>query len=123
MNKHSDCPISSTAYDNQGREYSSTQFSVDPSTAAVSTIGLTNLTFYDARGETGESLDASGQATKMAYDGAGRNVITYITDGGAVNNSGVPLTTFAAAGSIAGDVVLMQSQSIYDADSDVIVEA
>jgi RHS repeat-associated protein len=45
------------------------------------------------------------------------------TDGGAVNNSGVPLTTWAAANSVANDIVLEQTATGYDADGNAIQTA
>ncbi len=54
-----------------------------------------------------------GLWTKSQYDGAGRDVMDYTTDGAGG-------TTWAAAGSVANDTVLEQEQTVYDGDSNVI---
>jgi RHS repeat-associated protein len=114
---------STTAYDDQGRVYHSATYSVDPTTGYISADALTSNTFYDHRGETIEQTSPAGLVSKMTYDGIGREVMTYSTDGGAVNNGGVLLTTWAAAGSVANDIVLEQTASGYDPDGNAIETA
>ena len=58
--------------------------------------------------------------TKMTYDGAGRAVTTYTTDGGAVGNDGSILTDWADAGTVNNDIVLTQTSTDYDADGNAI---
>jgi RHS repeat-associated protein len=106
-------------YDNLGRVYQTQQYSVDPVTGAVSSTALTTSTFYNNRGEVIEQVASTGQTTKYSYDGAGREVISYVTDGGAVNNA-ASAGTWLVAASVAGDIVLTQTQEIYDDDGNVI---
>ena len=47
----------------------------------------------------------------------------YVTDGGAVNNSGSPILTYSAAGSVANDVVLEQILYGYDGNGNLIQTA
>ena len=108
-----------SAYDEQGRAYQTKQYAVTPGTGAVSSTALTADSFYDHRGNVVESVSPTGEATKTAYDGAGRATFTYVTDGGVLDNAS-NAGTWAAAGSVAGDVVLSQTQSVYDGDGNVV---
>ncbi len=102
-----------TGYDDQGRVYQTDTYDVNPMTGTVSSTGLTTNFYYDHRGDQIAESDPGGLWSKDAYDGAGRQVTEYTTDGG----SG---TTYAGASSVANDVVLEQTQTIYDADNNVI---
>lgn len=102
-----------TEYDDQGRVYQTNTYSVDPTTGAVSSTALTTNDYYDHRGDQIAESDPGGLWTKDIYDGAGRLVTEYNTDGG----SG---TTWANASSVANDIVLEQTETIYDGDSNVI---
>jgi YD repeat-containing protein len=102
-----------TAYDDQGRVYRTQVFDVNPTTGAVSTTALTTNAYYDHRGDLIAASAPGGLWRKSQYDGAGREVTSYITDGAGG-------TTWTAAGSVANDTVLEQSQTVYDADSNVI---
>ena len=62
-----------TSYDDQGREYQSRQYSVDPATGAVSADALTSEIFYDHRGDEIATSDPSGLWTKTVFDGAERS--------------------------------------------------
>jgi RHS repeat-associated protein len=101
------------AYDDQGRVYQQQVFSVDPTTGAVSSTALTTNTFYDHRGDVMAQSDPGGVWTKDIYDGAGRLVVEYTTDGGGG-------TSWSAAGSVANDVVLQQTETVYDINDNVI---
>lgn len=45
-----------------------------------------------------------------------RLIETYTTDGGAVDNGGTTVLTYAAASSVAGDIVINQTAYGYDGD-------
>lgn len=104
---------STTEYDDQGRVYQTDDYSVDPTTGAVSSTALTTNYYYDHRGDQIAESDPGGLWTKDVYDGAGRLVTEYSTDGG----SG---TSWAGASSVANDIVLEQTETIYDGDSNAI---
>jgi YD repeat-containing protein len=101
------------SYDEQGRLYQSQLYSVNPSTGAVSSTALTTNDYYDHRGNLIAESAPGGLWDKTSYDGAGRPVFSYRTDGAGG-------TTWAAAGSVSSDTVLEQSQVVYDANSNVI---
>jgi YD repeat-containing protein len=108
------------AYDDQGRVYQSSVYSVDPSTGTVGSSITTNA-FYDHNGNV-LAVFTPGQPTmKYLYDGANRVTATYTTDGGAVNNSGSPLLDWSDAGSVANDVVVSETDTTYDGDDNTIL--
>src|SRR5207245_2218879 len=82
------------AYDEQGRAYQTTVYDVNQSTGAVSSTGLTTNTYYDHRGDVIETSNPGGDVDKSQYDGAGRVIEQYVTDGGG-------LTSWSAAGTVA----------------------
>lgn len=104
---------STTEYDDQGRIYRTNTYDVNPQTGAVSNSGLTTNYYYDHRGDQIAESDPGGLWNKDVYDGAGRLVTEYATDGAGG-------TSWADADSVANDTVLEQVQTIYDADSNVI---
>jgi RHS repeat-associated protein len=114
---------STKSYDNLGRVFSSAVISVDPATHAEGTTDTT-YNYYDADGNLIATISPTGSATKYVFNGAGWNTFTYATDGGQLNNASNSSigssTAYAAAGSVAGDIVLSQSQPIYDNDGNVI---
>ena len=69
----------------------------------VGTVGDAVIinTFHDLRGNVIASFTPGQPTQKSVFDGAGRDVMDYTTDGGAVNNSGAPLLDYADAGSVA----------------------
>src|SRR5579884_3169033 len=101
------------SYDDQGRLYQTQVYDVNPSTGAVSSSALTTNYYYDHRGDLMAEADPGGLWTKSSYDGAGRDVMDYTTDGAGG-------TTWSAASSVASDTVLEQVQTVYDADSNPI---
>jgi RHS repeat-associated protein len=112
-----------TSYDDQQRVYKTQTYSVDPSTGAVSTNALTTQLYYNHRGQLIETRNpglgepgasATGVVDKSQYDGAGRETISFVTDG-----SGG--TSWSAAGSVTGDNVLSQIETTYDGDGNPIL--
>jgi RHS repeat-associated protein len=101
------------AYDEQGRVYQTKLYSVDPNTGNVSTYTLTTNYWFDHRGNTIKTSEPGGLVTKDQYDGVGRVVKEFTTDGGGD-------TTWADAGNVTGDNVLEQVEFAYDANSNVI---
>jgi YD repeat-containing protein len=101
------------SYDDQGRLYQQQIFDVNPSTGAVSPNTLTTNYYFDLRGYQIAESDAGGLWTKDVYDGAGRLVTEYTTDGGSGTN-------WVGASTVASDIVLEQTETIYDADSNTI---
>jgi YD repeat-containing protein len=108
------------SYDDQGRVYASTTYSVDPTSGTVGS-GITSNTFYDHNGNTIATFTPGQPTMKSIYDGAGRVITSYTTDGGAVNNSGSPLMSWSDANSVANDVVVSETDTTYDADGDAIL--
>ena len=76
---------------------------------------LTTNYYYDHRGDLVAESDPGGLWTKDVYDGAGRLVYEYTTDGAGG-------TTWTDANSVADDHVLEQTQYVYDADGNDIEE-
>jgi RHS repeat-associated protein len=103
-----------TAFDEQGRAYQTTVYSVNPSTGAVSSTGLVTNTWFDHRGEVVKVSQPGGLVQKSAYDGAGRQMVQYTTDGGGD-------TSWSDALNVTGDNVLQQSETQYDADGNAIL--
>ena len=102
------------SYDDQGRVYQTQVYDVNPTTGAVSTYGADDERLLrsprrpDRRVRPGRVVDA-----RASYDGAGRDVMDYTTDGAGG-------TTWAAAVSVANDTVLEQTQTVYDGDGNAI---
>ncbi len=101
------------SYDDQGRVYQDQVYNVDQSDGTVSDTALTTNYYYDHRGNLVAEQDPSGLWTKDVYDGADRLTTEYSTDGAGG-------TTWAEATSVAGDDVLEQTQTVYDANSNAI---
>jgi RHS repeat-associated protein len=102
-----------TSYDDQGRVYRTQVYDANPSTGAVSSSALTTNYYFDHRGDLIATSTPGGLWSKSAYDGVGRDVMDYTTDGAGGTN-------WAAAGSVVSDTVLEQEQAVYDADGNVI---
>src|SRR5262249_26163917 len=103
-----------TSFDDRGREYRSQVFSVDPTSGAVSSGSLATDTWRDHRGNVIKKSEPGGLVGKTQVDGAGRKVKTFTTDGGGD-------ATWADAGNVAGDAVLGQTETQYDADGTPIL--
>jgi RHS repeat-associated protein len=105
---------STTAFDDQQRPYANVVYSVNQSGGTISSTGLTTGTWYDHRGDVIETSQPGGLVTKNQYDGAGRVVKTFTTDGSGGS-------TWAAATSVTGDNVLSQTETQYDANGNAIL--
>ena len=101
-----------TSYDSQGQVYQTQVYSVVPTTGAVSSTALTTENYYDPNGNLIATSTPGGLWTKSTYDGAGWQVMQYQTDGG----SG---TSYADASTVSGDIVLSQTQYLYNGDGEV----
>jgi YD repeat-containing protein len=77
--------------------------------------GQTTNTWYDMRGDVVAVAAPGGLATKTAYDGAGRAIATYTSDGAGD-------TSWVGAQNVAGDTVLEQDETQYDGDGNAIEE-
>ncbi len=114
-------------YDEQGRRYRSTRYSVNPTTGVLDTTSsgtIVSNVFYDHRGNQVASVTAGGAMTKSVFDGAGRMIKAFTTDGGAVNNAtaaGTMLLSWANANAVTNDIVLTQTEYAYDADGNVLL--
>jgi YD repeat-containing protein len=106
------CAQTTTEYDDQGRPYQTTVAVIDQGSGQVTSTQTTE-DWYDGRGDLIETLSPAGLATKSQYDGAGRLVLQAQTDGGGG-------TSYAAAGSLDGDVVFSQTECVYDGDGHTI---
>jgi RHS repeat-associated protein len=105
---------STASFDDLGRVFRTAVFSVDPVTGAVSSSALTGNTWYDQRGQVVKTTAPGGSVTKYRYDGAGRLLVTFATDGGGD-------ASWADALSVSGDVVLTQTEYDYDANGNVLL--
>ena len=114
---------STSQYDSENKDFEDQTYNVDPNSGTISDTALTTRTFYDGNGNVIETVDPTGLVTKKVYDGVGDLVETFTTDGGAVNNDGSPILTYAAAGNESEDVVVDQTAYAYDADGNLIETA
>jgi RHS repeat-associated protein len=97
------------AYDDQGREFESKTFSVNPNDGTVSTNSLTTDYWYNRRGQVIKTSAPGGLVTKDIYDGDNRLNVQYTTDGGGDSS-------WTDAGNVTGDNVLTQTETQYDSD-------
>ncbi len=102
------------AHDDQNRVYQTEQYSVDQSSGAVSSTALVSNVFYDHRGNLIETSNPGGLVTKSVFDGAGRIIRGYKTDGG--SGSG-----WSNASVVSGDNILEEKLSQYDGDGNVLL--
>jgi YD repeat-containing protein len=103
---------SAASYDYRGRVYQTSVSDVDQTTGNITaTLRTTNL-YYDHRGNLIENAPSGGVVTKTVYDGAGRPTAVYTTDGG--NH-----TDWAAANTVANDIVWRQQETQYDPSGNV----
>src|SRR5262249_13314921 len=102
-----------TSYDDRHRVFQTIRYAVDPSTGVVGN-SLTDNTWYDASGNSVKSLPAGSQlAAKTVFDSLGHQTTQYV----GYNYSD---TTYATATSVTGDTILEQTETNYDAASNVI---
>ncbi len=104
----------SAAYDDLGRAYRTDTSSVDPATGAVGAYTLHADAWFDLRGQVAKTAAPGGVVEKTRYDGAGRAVTAYTTDGG--GDAG-----WADALTVTGDAVLEQAEAQYDAAGRVVL--
>src|SRR5262249_48846100 len=105
---------STASYDDQGRVYQQQTFSVNQSTGSISTYALTTNTWYNHRGLVIKTAQPGGLVSKEQYDGAGRAVKAFTTDGGGDSS-------WSDAGNVTGDIVLTQTENQYDASGLVLL--
>src|SRR5690606_37974905 len=99
--------LSETFYDERGQVWKTVQWKIDQGDGSKDD-SLESLTWYDGEGK---AVKMEGdQLVKMEYDRLHRSVRQYIL---ASNND----TGYADALTIAGDIVLEESQSYFDADN------
>ncbi|WP_232069808.1 RHS repeat domain-containing protein [Gemmata massiliana] len=101
-----------TSYDELGRAYRSDTYSVNPSTGSVGANTLYTQTWYDARGWGIKTSSPNGSVQKTKYDGAGRVVASYVSDGRE--------DTGYSDADVAGDTVLAQAEYVYDGNGNVL---
>jgi RHS repeat-associated protein len=99
-----------TAYDEDGRAFSTSAYSVDPSTGDVGNA-LTTSEWYDPRGLVFKATAPNGVGVMYVYDGVGRKTDEYDV---------LPSDVTGTAG-LAGSTVLQQTDLTYDANSNVIL--
>src|SRR5262249_3370550 len=85
-------------------------------TGAVSANSLNTNFYFSHRGDLVAQSNPGGLWTKDVFDGAERNTVDYTTDGG----SG---TSWNAANTESGDIVLEQMENTFDANGNVILPA
>jgi RHS repeat-associated protein/uncharacterized delta-60 repeat protein len=98
---------STTAYDDLGRVYQQSSYSVDPTTATVGAAETTK-TYYDPAGNVIEQVTPTGLTTWTSYDGADRPTDVYAGSAGSSTTVTTP------------QIVLSQVHTVYDADGNVI---
>ena len=100
-----------TMFDNRGRTYQTIRYAVDPGSGSVGN-SLVDNTWYDAAGNVLCSLLAGSNAfTKRVYDGIGRTIASY---------TGYNPDDEITPDSVADDLIFEQSETLYDAASNVI---
>jgi YD repeat-containing protein len=100
-----------SAFDNLGQVYQTTAYGVYPTNCGA----LVTNTWHDADGNTIETQTGGVTQgfTKTAYDGLDRPTVAYV----GFDPTGSPATC-AAAGSVAGDIILQQTDTQYDPAGD-----
>jgi len=105
---------STTSFDDQSRVYRTEMFSVNQSTGSVSSDSLATDIWYGRRGQALKQAHPGGLVTKMEYDGAGRVVVTYLSDGGGDS-------AWSDAGDVTGDKVIEQVETDYDDNGNALL--
>jgi len=104
---------SETKYDDRGRVYQTVRYGVNPATGTVGQ-SLADNTWYDASGNVIKQQPAGARLfTKQVYDGLGRKTKTYV-------GYDLSESSYADAGTVAGDTIIEQTEVTYDAASNVI---
>jgi RHS repeat-associated protein len=81
---------------------------------------LSTQTWRDHRGNVIASVRPGGLVSKYVYDGAGRLIKQYVSDGGVMANPST-WNTYANAASVTNDIVLRQVELRYDLNGNVIL--
>jgi len=110
-----------THYDDQGRVFETDVLDINQSTGAeitnatsgTNTLSLKTWNWYDHRGNLIKTATPGGLVAKYTYDGAGRVIKQFTTDGGGDS-------TWDNAGTLDGNYVFEQTEYQYDANSNVI---
>lgn len=123
--------LSTLKYDEVGRLFQTKVFGVHPTNGTYSeTVYLESSTWYDAGGNISKTFAIGGLVTKYVYDGAGRNTITYFTDGlgdpasGATGGYAAALSvgdSDGSGGADSTDNVLEQVEYAYDGSGNLIL--
>ena len=103
---------STTSFDDRGADFQSATYAVDPLTGIVGNALVSNR-WFDASGNEVKSLPAGSQLfTKTTLDSLGRETVEYIGYGADAN--------YAAIFSVASNTILQQTETAYDAATNVI---
>lgn len=97
---------STTSYDGRDRAFRVQTYSVDPSSGIVGNSVSTN-TWFNKRSQVIKTSVPGGLVQKNSYDGAGRVITSYVTDGGSDSS-------WSDAKTVTGDIVLSQTETNYD---------
>ena len=100
----------------------SKNFSVTPGSTTEPTSSLDSFTWFNQNGNVIKTQAPGGMVQKYAYDGAGRLVASYLTDGGGDVAPASESDSWTDAGNVTDDIVLEQSESQYDADGNTIFQ-
>jgi RHS repeat-associated protein len=112
------------SYDEWGRVYRTDTYDIIQSGISAGNTFTSNTlssqTWYDNRSDVLASVRPGGLASKYVYDGAGRLIKQYATDGGVLANPST-WNAYANASSITNDIVLRQVELQYDVSSNLIL--
>jgi RHS repeat-associated protein len=109
--------LTAMEYDEQGRGFRSTTYNVNQNSGEYSTASTSTIVsemWFDHRGNVVKSHATEQASHKMQYDGAGRLTKSFVI-------ADTDDTTWADAMSINGDTVLQQMESLYDANSNLVL--
>ena len=100
-----------TEFDEQGRVFRTYTFSVNQDTGEVAANRLQSNTWHDRRGQVIKTSEPGGLIYKTQYDGPGRAIKTFVSDGGGDSDG---TTDYDDAWHATGDKVLLQTDTTYD---------
>jgi YD repeat-containing protein len=113
-----------TSYDEWGRPYRSDASDVVQYGTNAGNLATTNtlgtFLWYDNRSQVIKQVQPGGLVGKFVYDGAGRIIKQYASDGGGDPAVGTS-SNYSAATNVNGDQVLTQTEYSYDGDSNVVL--
>jgi RHS repeat-associated protein len=99
--------------------YQTIRYAVNPATGTVGN-SLVDNTYYDASGNVIETRPSGSEAfTKSVYDGIGRTIIRYVGYAESLLSSSSSSSS-SSSGSGSADVIFEQTETVYDAASNVI---